>query len=91
MQRKLDRQTDDLNIPLAQRRGPASTLADIQRTDKKRNEAILKAHATGHYSCSATMLGLTPLPRAADGPGFIRQLSLQPLQYPDLAPDGIHV
>ncbi len=52
MQRKLDRQIDDINIPLAQRRGPAPALADIQRTHKERDEAILKAHDTGHYSYS---------------------------------------
>ena len=52
MQRKLDRQADDINIPLAQRRGPAPSLAHIQRTHKDRDQAILKAHDTGQYSYS---------------------------------------
>ena len=52
MQRKLDRQADDTNIPLAQRRGPPRPLAEIARTCKDRDEAILKAHNTGHYSYS---------------------------------------
>ena len=50
MQRKLDRQADDINIPRAQRRGPAPSLAHIQRTYKDRDRAILKAHDTGRYS-----------------------------------------
>jgi DNA-directed RNA polymerase specialized sigma24 family protein len=50
MQRKLDRQSDDINIPLVQRRGPAPSLAHIQRANKERDKAILKAHDTGHYS-----------------------------------------
>jgi len=52
MQRKLDRQSDDINIPLAQRRGPAPSLAHIERAHKERDEAILKAHDTGQYSYS---------------------------------------
>ena len=50
MQRKLDAQTDDINIPLAQRRRPAPSLAQIQRASKDRDQAILKAHDTGRYS-----------------------------------------
>ena len=50
MQRKLGRQSDDINIPLAQRRRPAPSLEQIERTHKKRDLAILKAHATGRYS-----------------------------------------
>jgi len=50
MKRKLDRQSDDINIPLVQRRGPAPSLAHIQRANKERDKAILKAHDTGHYS-----------------------------------------
>ena len=52
MQRKLDRQTDDINIPLAQRRGPAPSLAHIQRVHKERDQAILKTHNTRQYSYS---------------------------------------
>ena len=52
MQRKLDRQADDINIPRAQRRGPAPSLVHIQRTYKDRDQAILKAHDTGQYSYS---------------------------------------
>ena len=50
MQRKLDTQTDDINIPLAQRRRRAPSLAHIQRASKDRNQAILNAHDTGRYS-----------------------------------------
>ena len=52
MQRRLDQQADDINIPLVQRRAPPQPLADIARTCKDRDEAILKAHKTGHYSYS---------------------------------------
>ncbi len=50
MQRKLDRQIDDINIPLAQRRGLAPPLAQIERAQKNRKQAILKAHDTGQYN-----------------------------------------
>ena len=50
MQRKLGQQSDDINIPLAQRRRPAASLEQIERTHKKRDQAILKAHETGRYS-----------------------------------------
>ena len=52
MQAKLDRQADDINIPFAQRRAPPRPLADIARRYKDRDEAILRAHQTGHYSYS---------------------------------------
>ncbi len=52
MQRKLTRQAADINIPQAQRRAPAPSLAHIRRTHKDRNRAILKAHDTGQYSYS---------------------------------------
>ena len=52
MQRKLGSQPDDINIALAQRRGPAPSLAHFQRTQQDRDQAILKAHDTGHYSYS---------------------------------------
>ncbi len=52
MHSKLDRQNDDINIPLAQRRGAAPPLAQFERLHKDRDQAILKAHDTGHYSYS---------------------------------------
>ena len=52
MQRKLGAQTDDINIPRAQRRAPAPSLAHIERTHKERDQAILNAHDTGQYSYS---------------------------------------
>ena len=52
MQKKMDRQGDDINIPLAQRRRPAPSLAHIEQSHKERDEAILKAHDTGQYSYS---------------------------------------
>jgi REP element-mobilizing transposase RayT len=50
MKRKLHQQGDDINIPLAQRRGSAPSLAQIERTSKHRDVAISKAHETGQYS-----------------------------------------
>jgi len=50
MQRKLGRQADDINIPRAQRRKPAPSLAQIGRAHKARDRAILAAHDTGRYS-----------------------------------------
>ena len=50
MQRNLGPRADDNNIPRAQRRGPAPTLASIERAHKERNRAIVAAHDTGHYS-----------------------------------------
>jgi len=50
MQRNLGRQAEDINIPRAQRRKPAPTLAQIERAHRDRDGAILAAHDTGHYS-----------------------------------------
>ena len=50
MQAKLARQTADINIARAQRRGRAPSLARIAKAHPDRNRAILAAHATGEYS-----------------------------------------
>ena len=50
MQAKLTRQTADINIPRAQRRGRAPSLARIAKAHPDRNRAILAAHETGEYS-----------------------------------------
>ena len=52
MQARLGGQADDINIPRAQRRRPALPLAKIERGSKGRDEAILAAYETGHYSYS---------------------------------------
>lgn len=44
------RQRDDVQIPAAQRRAPAPSLAQIERSSKHRDQAIAHAHATGAYS-----------------------------------------
>jgi hypothetical protein len=41
---------DDVQIPGAQRRPPAASLAEIERHAENRNAAIVKAYATGAYS-----------------------------------------
>lgn len=50
MQAKLTKQPADINIPRAQQRGPAPTLARIAKAHANRDRAILAAHATGAYS-----------------------------------------
>jgi putative transposase len=40
----------DVQIPVAQRRAPAKTLAQIEESAVSRNEAIVAAHGTGVYS-----------------------------------------
>jgi hypothetical protein len=50
MQAKLTKQTADINIPRAQRRGPAPSLARIAKAHPDRNRAMLAAHDTGEYS-----------------------------------------
>jgi putative transposase len=52
MQKKMDRQVDDINIPQTQRRRPAPSLAHIEHSHKERDVAIRKAHDTGQYSYS---------------------------------------
>ena len=49
MQRKAS-QSEDVNIPRAQRRPPAPSLAAIARKHRDRNAAMVAAHATGEYS-----------------------------------------
>jgi len=44
--------SQDLNIPRAQRRPPAASLEEIERTHACRNEGIYAAWATGEYSYS---------------------------------------
>lgn len=43
-------QQRDVQIPLAQRRGPALALEVIERTEPDRNSAMARAYATGAYS-----------------------------------------
>jgi REP element-mobilizing transposase RayT len=51
MQARLDRKAgDDINVPRAQRRGPAPALASIEAACKDRDQAMLAAHDTGQYS-----------------------------------------
>ena len=50
MQKKLGHRSDDINIPQAQRRGPAPALASIERAHQGRNRAILVAHDRGRYN-----------------------------------------
>lgn len=44
------RQRDDVQIPAAQRRAPAPSLTQIERSSNDRDHAIASAHATGAYS-----------------------------------------
>lgn len=50
MQAKLEKEAQDINIPRAQRRRPASPLARIESEHRDRNQAAVAAHATGDYS-----------------------------------------
>jgi REP element-mobilizing transposase RayT len=51
MQARLEKnQRADVQIPIAHRRPPAPTLAQIEKQGPDRNRAIAKAHATGAYS-----------------------------------------
>ena len=50
MQAKLEKEAQDINIPRAQRRRPASPLARIESEHRDRNQAVVAAHATGDYS-----------------------------------------
>ena len=51
MQARLEKnQRADVQIPIAHRRPPAPTLAQIEKQGPDRNHAIAKAHATGAYS-----------------------------------------
>jgi REP element-mobilizing transposase RayT len=52
MQRRLDGEQDDVQIPKAQRRAPAPALAELAKRAEDRNAAIVAAHATGAYSYS---------------------------------------
>lgn len=50
MHKYLDDQSDNLNIPRAQRRPPAPSLAKIAKSDRDRDAAMCTAWATGQYS-----------------------------------------
>ncbi len=50
MQAKMNKQSDDANIPKAQRWPPAPTLERIAQRHVERNRAITEAYATGRYS-----------------------------------------
>ena len=50
MQRKVGIQGDELSIPLAQRRAPAPSIAQIAAKYPDRNKAIATAYSTGVYS-----------------------------------------
>ncbi|MBI3061933.1 MAG: transposase [Deltaproteobacteria bacterium] len=51
MQERLDDEAaNDVNIPRAQRRGPAPTLKLIETRHKDRNRAVVAAYETGEYS-----------------------------------------
>lgn len=50
MQAQLQAGKDDVQIPLAQRRPPPPSLAEIERQAPDRNAAIIAAYATGGYS-----------------------------------------
>ena len=51
MQARLDKgQRRDVQIPVAHRRAPAPSLAQIEKQTPDRNLAIINAHATGAYS-----------------------------------------
>lgn len=51
MQARLDdEEIDDVNIPRAQRRGPAPPLGLIESWYKERNRAVVAAYETGEYS-----------------------------------------
>ena len=50
MQSKIKGLSQDVNIPKAQRRPPAPSLAEIAKTHDSRNRTITAAYATGEYS-----------------------------------------
>lgn len=50
MQARLDKEAEDINIPRAQRRGPAPSLRSIAARHKGRNNALVAAYETGEYS-----------------------------------------
>jgi putative transposase len=51
MQKRIAKhQLGDVQIPIAHRRAPAKSLAEIKRSTPTRNEAIQQAHGTGAYS-----------------------------------------
>ena len=50
MQDKVKGLTKDVNIPKAQRRPPAQSLEEIEKTCDSRNNAIVLAYSTGEYS-----------------------------------------
>ena len=50
MQRKVGIQGDELSIPLAQWRAPASSIAQIAAKHSDRDRAIAVAYSTGVYS-----------------------------------------
>ena len=47
---KRGKRSDNVNVPRAQRRPPAPTLARIQAAHSDRDDAMVAAHATGAYS-----------------------------------------
>jgi len=49
-QKQITGLSQDVNIPQAQRRPPAPSLAAIARAHNTRNQAIMAAYATGDYS-----------------------------------------
>ncbi|MFT5259901.1 MAG: putative transposase [Saprospiraceae bacterium] len=52
-QSKLMGSSDDVNIPIVQRRPPADSLAKISSRHSNRNAAIIEAYRTGEYSYQA--------------------------------------
>ena len=44
-------QREDIQIPMAHRRAPAASLRQIEKEAPDRNAAIVRAHASGTYSC----------------------------------------
>lgn len=50
MQKRVKQPGDELNIPRAQRRAPAPSLAKLERRHRSRDDAMVAAHATGAYS-----------------------------------------
>ena len=51
MQKRIAKhQRNDVQIPIAHRRSPAKSLAEIEKSAPTRNEAIRQAHGTGAYS-----------------------------------------
>lgn len=50
MQDKIKSKSEDVNFPKAQRKAPALSLSEYQKSHASRNEAIVSAYATGEYS-----------------------------------------